>query len=364
MSTRGVAITLMLAGAPATAQVTHVNTIATVTATNGFDVNGNPLTQVFTGTTLADNVSTGQGGGSGSSFKSTSSVDSNGIFFANSNASAGDAAFLDSYTVVDIAFRNDGPMAVRPSLESTIIPAGIGLYVGANCITAVVTCGPGGNGRFPLRTFADFGPGMQASFDFLVRDGSTILYELKGSLGWALNATTGQAELVQDLDDAAASLLNFRLSSPVGSDTLFGFEWDATPIIIQYPAGYLLAPGQTTVLTYETRVTTTAGSPCTSLLSGQCLVAYSSFGDPLGRGRGGPSLSAARFFAINASGDDPQPLQFDTFRFALPTFEDGVLSYKADLVAAVPEPATWMSLILGFGLIGSMLRRQRGRVPV
>ena len=35
------------------------------------------------------------------------------------------------------------------------------------------------------------------------------------------------------------------------------------------------------------------------------------------------------------------------------------LSFEGDLVAAVPEPATWALMILGFGIVGSALRRRR-----
>jgi hypothetical protein len=40
----------------------------------------------------------------------------------------------------------------------------------------------------------------------------------------------------------------------------------------------------------------------------------------------------------------------------VPTFDfnTGVLSFNG-----VPEPKTWMSMILGFGLLGAALRRRR-----
>ena len=35
-----------------------------------------------------------------------------------------------------------------------------------------------------------------------------------------------------------------------------------------------------------------------------------------------------------------------------------------DLAAAAPEPATWLMMILGFGLVGSQLRRRKANVKV
>jgi hypothetical protein len=43
-------------------------------------------------------------------------------------------------------------------------------------------------------------------------------------------------------------------------------------------------------------------------------------------------------------------------QFGLPTFDfnTGILTFNG-----VPEPATWTSMILGFGLLGGALRRRR-----
>ena len=37
---------------------------------------------------------------------------------------------------------------------------------------------------------------------------------------------------------------------------------------------------------------------------------------------------------------------------------------EAPLTSVVPEPATWMMLILGFGVLGSVLRAQRRKAQV
>jgi hypothetical protein len=49
--------------------------------------------------------------------------------------------------------------------------------------------------------------------------------------------------------------------------------------------------------------------------------------------------------SLNAGFDGGQPVNF---------------RLSAERLATVPEPATWLSLLLGFGLLGSALRRRRG----
>jgi len=35
-----------------------------------------------------------------------------------------------------------------------------------------------------------------------------------------------------------------------------------------------------------------------------------------------------------------------------------------DIAVAAPEPATWLMMILGFGLVGSQLRRSKGKATL
>ena len=55
-----------------------------------------------------------------------------------------------------------------------------------------------------------------------------------------------------------------------------------------------------------------------------------------------------------------------TFSVADPGQRNGMLTITAltDVPGAVPEPATWTTMIVGFGLIGSILRRRRLRIVV
>ena len=344
------------------AQVTGVTATGSVTRTYRADVTGVPIVQTSAGTTLAG-TDDGNAFGSGASFQTTSRLEPDAIYFKNANAAAGQLATVDSYTVVDIAFRNDGPVAVRPTIESTILPAGIGLYVGPNCLVDVASCGPGSFMLRPQR-FDYFGPSVAdqneiagASFDFLIRTGSTVLYQLKGSLSYRIDPLTGTKTLVSDLDDASNALNGFSKSSADAPETEFGFQWDATPISVQFGKEALLAPGEESSITYETRVVSYSFAACTTLLTGVCLNSYSAFGDPLGKGSSQPSFAATTRFA--AAGDPADPLSFEEFRFSLPTFENGTLTYQPILATAVPEPATWLLLVLGFGLVGAAARSRR-----
>lgn len=356
---------MMAFSSSAAAQVTRVDATATVTRTFRPDVSGVPIVQTESGTTLAGKDA-GQTFGSGSSFQSTSRLDPDAIYFKNANAAAGQLVTVDSYTVVDIGFRNNGLTTVRPIIESTILPAGMGLFVGPNCLNDVASCGPGSFMLQP-RTFNFFDPSAPgrdeiagASFEFFIRSGSTVLYDLKGSLEFALDPTTGLKSLFTDLDAASMALLGFNRTSPDGSAAEFGFEWDATPIAVLFPEDALLAPGAESSITYETRVVSYAFATCSELLTGVCLNSYSAFGDPIGIGSRNPAIEAATLRSALLFDERADRLSFDEFRFAFPTFENGTLAYNPiSMTPAVPEPATWLMLTVGFGMVGIALRRRR-----
>jgi hypothetical protein len=49
------------------------------------------------------------------------------------------------------------------------------------------------------------------------------------------------------------------------------------------------------------------------------------------------------------------PNHFYVFGFT----DEDLPGFKAQLLSAVPEPASWMMMIGGFGLVGAALRRKR-----
>ncbi|MGI4876807.1 MAG: PEPxxWA-CTERM sorting domain-containing protein, partial [Janthinobacterium lividum] len=290
------------------------------------------------------------------------------VEFQNGNASSGIDTTLTSRTAVDISFTNDGTTAVRPTLHSTLAPAGLGFYTGQSCLGGVSGCGPGavfpGDFRdFPQFSLDGWSAGSNvlagASFSFRIISGDTVLYQLSGSVALEIDPLTGQTAAVDNLDAARAVLAGFRITSPDGSGHQFGFAWDATPLVVNFAPGTLLQPGESSTLTYETVVQTYSHAACFDLLTAACLTAYSSFGDPIGRG-GSPDPSVSRSTALGGAASG---LTFGNLAFTSPTFNDGILSLELASSSAVAEPATWAMMVGGLGLIGAASRRRRLATP-
>jgi hypothetical protein len=93
--------------------------------------------------------------------------------------------------------------------------------------------------------------------------------------------------------------------------------------------------------------------PCDSAT--ECLVAYSGFGDPVGRGGGVSADFASQI--NNFSSLPPDPCPHDTSRIC---FSPQTITPFSNLRTSggVPEPAVWVSMIVGFGLAGAALRRR------
>ena len=96
-----------------------------------------------------------------------------------------------------------------------------------------------------------------------------------------------------------------------------------------------------------------------------CLVAYSAFGDPIGRGgdvtndfRVGGGLNFLGAFG-GRLGQDDNGASFINGVVINDTTIDAPKVTLDHLGGPVPEPATWVSMIAGFGLLGAALRRRR-----
>lgn len=299
---------------------------------------------------------------SGASYTSRSEVDGPEILFVNGNATSGSNALATSTTSLAVTFTNSSSEAVDTTLHSTLLPAGFGLFVGSGgCAAGVITsCSEAVGGP----AFADFsyngsnvfGPLAFASFDFSISSGREVLFSLSGGIALVRDRTTGQNVLVTDIANAATVLSGFSLVTPANSPTALAFVWDATDIELSLGT---LAAGESRVLTY----TTSASTLTHSFGTGGCgLVAFSEFGDPIGRGGSIPPPSLARALGPSdpCAGGDTGGLTLQRpslFKFPVPTFENGVLSVLAD--STVPEPATWAMLITGFGMAGAAQRRRR-----
>jgi hypothetical protein len=317
-----------------------------------------------------------QGGGAAyySSYSSTPTV----ISFESGAASIrGDnQVSTTSTSSVDITIKNGGATAVDALMQSQITAAGLGLYLantaggcGGSGLFAggdpyggcAQTKGPltfytrpagAGAGRFPL---------AGASFEFSVTVGGTQVYDFTGQETMTLNPATGRAEvnpLVLSDPSVLQGLTHIQPGNPGSAD---GYTWDASDVSIGLGS---LAAGASEDVVYSATVSTFSNVKCATADPTVCLVPFAAFGDPIGGGQG-VKPAVARLFGQGldasplADGSDGIPYVDDwapqTFRFPTFDFKTGVLSFNT----GVPEPKTWMSLILGFGLIGAALRRRR-----
>lgn len=207
----------------------------------------------------------------------------------------------------------------------------------------------------------------QASFNFTVsqdpglRQG--LLYQANG------DATQAPPSLVTS-DGQNFNGQNLNQNSPAWSV----LDWSATDLSV---AMALIAPGETSNLYYRSTLTiTTNQTDC--LDPTLCESFQVAFGDPRNAG-GVLSLSAQSLASLLAtpfaSTDVINPAvgaPYDPFRVnyrfsplntplpnpapIIPPI-DYDINYRGP--AAVPEPGTWMLLIVGFGFAGAMLRRRQ-----
>jgi hypothetical protein len=385
---------------------------------NGVDAEsfdfGNPIDSRNFGSRDQDSAGT---------FDSLLSLDGDEILFKNGNSSFGFQSSSYSKTVVTVLFQNTTQESFIPELQSLILPAGMGFYLSDCDATDLRACDASG-----AETLADISPfsGNEgiigtAGFNFSVElegvDGSltvddqstpavvdglsysstagtsttenSLLYSLSGNLelGIENDGTTATAVVTPGgLDAAEAALDGFTESTPEGDNSQLTFDWDATLINLTFPAE--LAPGQVAKLIYTVETSTFVTSDCISTSTNNlCPIAYSAFGDPIGRGgaasrrgsstpttdtpsAGTPStMSAFSIFSpLSANGmssstsfamTDDTPItghQAGLYRLGLPTFNDGVIGFMANSgpgisANAVSAPATLALVLLGLGFV-------------
>ena len=200
--------------------------------------------------------------------------------------------------------------------------------------------------------------------------GTSKFYSLSGSIAVEVD-TLGQITVVRDLTAAQAVLNNFRLTSIDGSQQQVTYDWGATDFEVIFPE--LLDANEIATLSYIIEVTTTTSQNCSSGGSSPCPLAYAAFGDPIGRGgTSGPTTSSRSLRMASFAPPPPDPLisgyEAGLYRMAAPTFEGGVLTYRANsgpgilpaTVATVPEPSSFAFLILGVALL--TFRRKRSLI--
>jgi hypothetical protein len=299
----------------------------------------------------------------GSDFTSFVTNSGGSVSFESSNVVSGHSVQSYSNTSVGFSFTNDGSSPVQ--FDSLITAAGLGFYLAdvtggcqySNCAEV------SGVSLLDLTRFIPLGSAGEVGFDFSIQDNGRDLFRVSGSS--AITYVGGNAQFSDnfgsgvygDGSGAMGLLKGFTLASGQFDSAAHGFAWDATPV------SFFLGEGVHN-LTYNTKVYSTSNA--NALDCGASLVSYSGFGDPIGRGGGVEALTAFSrndsSFAATSSGcpaDGPiKGLNFTPTTFDPPILKDGVLTYDPP-GNAVPEPATWAMMIMGFGGIGAALRRRR-----
>ena len=363
-----IAVGLSLMASAAGAQVTGVqtDTSASVQLTPLFPT---PYPNGVVPITALPNMSGAFADGHGSygTFATTSELAVDHIEFKNGNVSGGLYSQATTSTTIDITFRNDGLNAVLPELQSTILPAGFGMYIadiGSGCAGDVSACSQSLSGAtlaglLPSQSSAD-SRYAGASFTFEILSDGQEVYSLSGAMTLDYDPLTGML-LTPDYEMASGVLQGFTEIAPLDGLSAFGVAWDATPIVVALgDINDLLAPGDSRTLTYRTTVSSYTQTACAEG-GDACLVAYSAFGDPVGRGGGVASFARAfspfADFAALAEDTGIAGVDIQPFSFGLPTFRNGVLTFE--LISAVPEPSSWLLMIMAMGALGAALRRRR-----
>ncbi|MBS0333761.1 MAG: PEP-CTERM sorting domain-containing protein [Proteobacteria bacterium] len=236
-----------------------------------------------------------------------------------------------------------------------------------------------GYGANALGSFGDFNKDGRlngqtiatASFSFNVYGANyayttdvSPLYTLSGSVSLGFDANGNIVE-ISNVSSAQGVLNNFQAiyqsfdsdGNPLplsNTDNIAGFQWDETPIDVTFPDPLTLVGGGQgeTSLYYRATSSVDISVPCVSAT--ECLVAYSGFGDPVGRGGGVSDF--ADFF---------QALDFDASSSSCPDDNSQICFSPQNITpfsinaGGVPEPASWTLAIMGFGLAGAALRRRR-----
>lgn len=297
--------------------------------------------------------------GRGGSAEAKVEITSSQVSFESGVAVSGANSSAVSYSGVDVLVTNTGEQAIAlESFGSTIIPAGMGFYLqdrsGAATDNNIFTgYGQTNSGLGFTDLFDQVGADSifaSAAFDFSITTGDATLYALSGLLELSFDIY-GNLQVNNGLGDASLALDGFVTAYDNGY--ALAFAWDATHIDV--PLNLSLEGGNELSLQYRTSVNAFTNTDCVN--GGlTCLVAYSGFGDPIGRG-GGVSLLAARGVRNQQAFGVSNGITGIVFDPQTVTVFD--LTVGPGGGGAVPEPATWMTLIVGFGMLGAALRRRR-----
>jgi hypothetical protein len=303
-------------------------------------------------------------------YTSTTSITSSEISFESGGISTGDQTRQTSISRIDLTVSNNGDGTLAPTFKSQITPAGMGIYLGnnslGNCFSSPASCAQTqGN-----HTFADLtqvsGANLVAgvSFDFLIQQDGQTLRDISGGITVSQD---GSIVVFPNVDQASSTLTGFVTLDQFGkidpttgqSMSALGFAWDATDVSVDLNS---IGGFSSSVISYIVTVSTFSTANCFADDS-TCLVTYAGFGDPVGRDGAVNNLFSGALSASFADGPPTGPnVLINGVSFSPETLKVPQFDANGNLVLTqngVPEPATWMSLILGFGAMGAALRRRR-----
>jgi len=277
-----------------------------------------------------------------------------GVAVSGPHAAAQSNSGLD----VDIFNTSETKAVSIDAVGSTIIPAGLGFYMqdrtgdpkGGNAFTGYGQAGYASFGDLFTEdlagtTFATAGFTFNIyGDDYLESPYAEALYTLNGNLTLSFD-DVGNVIRGGNIEVAGLSLNDF--TTAYDNPFALAYAWGETDI--EVILNKILGTGQSTSLYYRTTAYATTSTTCLDD-SITCLVAYSGFGDPIGRGGG---VSLARAFGPSSFSNPITGIVFD------PQLIDPFRVSSTDIGGGVPEPATWTMMIMGFGLLGAALRRRR-----
>ncbi|WP_238302978.1 PEPxxWA-CTERM sorting domain-containing protein [Sphingomonas phyllosphaerae] len=269
-----------------------------------------------------------------------------GFFFLHNNFCVGMCA-VGSSTRITFDILNDSAEAVDLRFDSLITP-----------------------GHLAKLGQSSFG---EAGFDFSVRQDPNTA---NGRTLYSASGVVNDRQIAVTTSDGVA----FNgLTNVIREDNWTVLDWGATNLNLGLG---LLGAGQRTTVIYEATYYAGTFDSCLDLTA--CSGVQVVFGDPRTNGGGsnarmalGGPTSVPVYPPRDAINDDYVPY---TAGFAVNLASDPlpgpppampVLTYNngftpATSAGAVPEPSTWLTMILGFGAIGASLRarRRHGRMPL
>jgi len=374
-----VAMWVLAAATAARAQVTGVVTNGSVTVSDPYDgvsVNGpvgNSAQEYGFPNTVSQAIE---------NYQVSASVTSSSIDFADNVTSQGEQSSTSATTSVAVTYKNGGASKVTASLKSMILPGGFGFYMddpaGNPTLSGTLV---GDVNQTPLSSVGAFTnisgystslPAASAGFTYEIMSGSKVLKSYSSSVDMYLSAGPGGFGLQFTVVPASnPGLRGFAALTAAASNQAVAYQWDATNVNLSLGT---LDPLQSSTLTFVSTVTTTtfdlnnlggSSNGCTVQYLCPQILAYSGFGDPIGKSLG--------------PGQDPY---FPVFQESLPTFDPttGILegpmvqavlpslplagvtppanppTIPKSVLSAVPEPEAWTLMLAGLALVGLALR--------